>query len=212
MYRSMVEKNLETARQSQKKDSPKTALFVFILAALFGLNAFGLFVTGRGIILRSLGPELCGMLSAIVCAFGIFYGVKFLAEAAKNRRENVTARRMERYLDAVRAVGPEDEVFAELDGLTPHLFPDGELRFDARLIAGASVVDPDDNFLYPMSSLTKAGLVALGGQIDLFLHMTVNRKTRKHTFRLLSEADGNQILNELKALQPSLKVQPLERK
>lgn len=208
MFLSLVKRNLEAARQAQKKDSPKTALFVFILAALFGLNAFGLFVTGRGIILRSLGPELCGVLSAIVCAFGIFYGVKFLIDAAKSRNKNATAQRMEQFMGAVRAVGPEDEVFAELDGLTPYVFSNGELRFDEKLIAGTSATKVENNYIYPLQALTAAGLTVLGGQVNLYLHMTSGKKVRKHSY-IVSEKVGNVVLDELNALQPSLKVQRL---
>ena len=116
MFRSLVEKNLEAARQSEKKDSPKTAIFVFVVAALLGLNAFGLFVMGRGIMLRGIGPEISGILSAFVALVGFFFGFKLLADAARNRHEDVTAQRVEQFMGAVRSLGPENEVLPSWTG------------------------------------------------------------------------------------------------
>ena len=208
MFRSLVEKNLEAARQSEKKDSPKTAIFVFVVAALLGLNAFGLFVMGRGIMLRGIGPEISGILSAFVALVGFFFGFKLLADAARNRHEDVTAQRVEQFMGAVRSLGPEDEVFAELDGLTPYVFPNGELRFDEKLIAGTSATSVENNYIYHLQTLIAAGLISLGGQISLYLHMASGGKVHKHSYTV-SENAGNLILDELIALRPSLKVQRL---
>ena len=211
MYRELVTGNLEKARVAEKKGSPKAAIIVLIAGGLLGVNAFGLFVFGRGITLRGFGTTFGGIVSALLCVGAIVLGVYFIASGLKNRSASVSDKRLEAYLDAVRAIGPEDEVFRRIEGITPYAFGNGELRFDDVLIAGTSAENPDGTFIYPMSALVEAGVTALGNTTSLYLHTVTGGKKHKHSFNT-NRAAAEQIVAELKAIRPQIATHSLEKK
>ena len=205
MYRETVKNNLEEARITEKKENPKAALFFLILGALLGLNAFGLLVKGKGIVAFGVSADICGFLSAAACVLFIGGAVFTLFSGIRNRRAGITSDRWDRYLESVRALGPEEEIFDRIGKLTPFRAEGKDLRYDDLLVAGTSSESVDFNFVWPMRSLTKAGIAELGSGPFLYIHATVNGRTDKETVKTDRET-AERILKELSALNPDLKT------
>lgn len=208
-YREEVEQNLEAARRAQRKSGPLTMIACLVIGALFGGDAFLLLSKKGGLYLRFIGVEVTAIACILMAALMLFLVVFFLINTLKNCGKKITEKRFERFMDEVRAIGPENEVFARIDRLTPLTFGKSELRFDEALITCTSASDPDVTFVAPLSELAEAGLAVVGSKgsatTSLYLHVMQNGRKRK----ISSTADQAQILNvltKLRALRPDLKI------
>ena len=184
MYREMIEQNLESARQNEKKDGPKIALFCFIAGALLGFNAYELLAEGRGIVPAFMDAQLGGILSALISA-GLFFGcIYFIYSSIINRKKGVTEKRVAQFMKNLQAFGPEDEVLARIEGITPVLCEEGELRYDEALITGTST----------------------GSEPGFYLHAVYGGRKHKHSSKA-PETKCEMILQDLERLRPGLKIQ-----
>ena len=206
LYRETVEKNLESSRKSEKKEGPKVALFSLVLAGLLGLNAYELLAKGRGIVPAFVDVQIAGMLSAALSVLCFAGSVYFLFSAVRNRKEGITGERIDQYLNNVRVIGPEDEVFARVESITPVVCAEGELRYDETLIAGTSSQSVDFNFIYPIGSLCAAGTTRLGSALSLYLHAVSGNRKYKHSISV-TEGEAELILGDLAGLRPDLKIE-----
>ena len=202
----MIEQNLESARQNEKKDGPKIALFCFIAGALLGFNAYELLAEGRGIVPAFMDAQLGGILSALISA-GLFFGcIYFIYSSIINRKKGVTEKRVAQFMKNLQAFGPEDEVLARIEGITPVLCEEGELRYDEALITGTSAKSVDFNFIYPISALCTAGILSTGSEPGFYLHAVYGGRKHKHSSKA-PETKCEMILQDLERLRPGLKIQ-----
>ena len=201
MYRDLVSRNLKSALRASRRGAPALTVFCLVLAGLFGVNAFGLLVRGRGIVFLFPTAELCGILSAAAAAACVIAGTGVLLSAVRKTGKNAFARRWERYLAQIREVGSEDEVFARLDALEPAADASPDLRFDEAVIAGTSPEDPDRNFVYPTAALIRAGVGRVGSVPFLYLHFNDHGKAVKQTANFSPE-DCEDTVRRLKEYIP----------
>ena len=205
-YREQVEQNLEKARLQEKTNNPKASIILIVISLLFGVNAFCLLFRGKGIILRFIDPTICGILSAVIAVAGVFMGCKYLLEALQNRKPEMTAKRMGKYLEQIRAFGNEEDVFQQIEAIEPIRLGSIELRYNQNLIAATSSEEVENTFFYPISALSAAGLSRLGSGLNFYLHAVVNGKKHIHSFTVLP-GSGMKILNDLQQIRPDLKIE-----
>ena len=178
MYRELVAKNLERALRASKKNSPGGAIFCVILAALLGVNAYGLLVRG--------------------CLVG---GAGILISGLKSSGKNAFTRAWNKYLAQVRALGNEDEVFARIDRLDPVSSATAELRFDDAVVAGTSPEDPDRNFVYPTAAIMNAGTGLIGSVPFLYLHFDESGKVVKKSLELPQDV-SEEVVQRIRSYRP----------
>ncbi len=208
-YREKVEQDLEAARRAQRKSGPVTMIVCLLIGALFGVNAYFLIAQEKGIYLRFLGVGGTGIICALMALFLLAAAVYSIVNTLKNCSNTITEKRFARFMDEVCAVGPENEVFARIDRLTPYAFGKSELRFDETLITCTSTTEPDVTFIAPLSALVEAGRAVAGNKnattSSLYLHVMQNGRKRK----ISSNAEQGEIMEVLAALQalrPDLKI------
>ena len=184
MYKELLETNLETARKKEKRSSVLYALLCLLLGA-FIVTGWYLFKSGT-LEPPSWFPYDLDTMGIYAILFGVLMlagTVFFIALAIKNFTSAASDKRMETILKNARSIGPEDEVFSELDQIEPKKVGDWELRFDERVCAGISPKDPDAIFLYPMSNVICAGIIAGGKKrkpkYSLYIHGKQDEKTKK---------------------------------
>lgn len=201
MYRELVAKNLERALRASKKNSPGGAIFCVILAALLGVNAYGLLVRGRGIVFLFTSAELCGILSAAAAVVCLLGGAGILISGLKSSGKNAFTRAWNKYLAQVRALGNEDEVFARIDRLDPVSSATAELRFDDAVVAGTSPEDPDRNFVYPTAAIMNAGTGLIGSVPFLYLHFDESGKVVKKSLELPQDV-SEEVVQRIRSYRP----------
>ena len=210
MYRELLETNLETARKAEKRSSFLYALLCLLLGA-FIVTAWYLFKSGT-LEPPSWFPYDINSMGIYSILFGILMlagTIFFIMLAFKNLTPAASDRRMETILKNARSIGPEDEVFSELEQIEPKVVGDWELRFNEKFLAGISSKDPDAIFLYPMSQVICAGIVAGGKKRkpkdSLYIHAKQDAKTKKSsregTYQSIQEA-----LNGLEKANPKMAI------
>ena len=210
MYRELLETNLETARKAEKRSSFLYALLCLLIGA-FIVTAWYLFKSGT-LEPPSWFPYDINSMGTYCIVFGILMLVLtifFLVLAFKNFTPAASDRRMETILKNARAIGPEDEVFSELEQIEPKAVGDWELRFNEKFLAGISSKDPDAIFLYPMSEVICAGIYAGGKKrkpkYNLYIHAKQDGKTKKAaqegTYQSIRE-----VLDALEKVNPKLTI------
>ncbi len=201
MYRDIVAQNLKSALLASRRGAPALAFFCLVLAGLFGVNAFGLLVRGRGIIFLFASAKVCGILSAAAAAACIIAGTGVLLSAVRKSGKAAFTRRWDTYLNQVREVGSEEDIFARLETLEPSADSGFDLRFDGTVVAGTSPEDPDRNFVYPTAALIRAGVGRVGSVPFLYLHFDDHGRDVKQTADFSPEVCED-VVRRLKEYRP----------
>lgn len=210
MYKELLSANLESARKAEKRSSLLYFLLSLLLCALLVFGAVG--YLGGTLEVPSWLPYKedsmgigCAGFSLLLLGAAVF----FLVQLMKNISSSATGKRMGKILENARAIGPEDEVFGKLDQMEPRTVGDWLLRYDEEICSGTSPKDPDANFLYPMSRVVRAGVIATGKgrkmKYNLFIHGTQDGKTVKCS-RAGDYSVIVDILKELEKLNPKMSI------
>ena len=205
MYQQKAFECIDKAAQASKKESPKTMIFCLVAGILLAINGVSLLGSGAGIMIRTIGPEVSGLLSIVVAGF-LFYGAfSFAKDTAKSSGQDANLSYREDYMDMVRALGDENDVFAHLESLEPIVGETYELRYDKDLVACLCDSDTDRNFVYPMEAMVATGSGELGSRSFLYMHFMVDGKKLKKSLDM-PEDQADAIVVQFKKFNPNVKV------
>ena len=190
MYKEKVIENINKAVETSKKKPTQWLIMALVGAAVTASSVWWLIKSPRHRdythVISYDDSDTIGVVGLIAGIIFLIGGLYMLFSTLKLYSKGSADRIAGKYLQHVKKLGPENEVFAQLEALKPvgsetepapylkdAVFDD--LRISPTLVACTSEADPDKNFVCSISDITAAGTTGRG----LYLHHKETGKKKK---------------------------------